>query len=73
HLYKILDSCKQLTVSQGSSEEDTAGMVTIITGFQLDDTDAFSAPMQSALQAASSAGIEIKNVLDFYKQWKEMG
>ncbi|KAM4603240.1 nonsense-mediated mRNA decay factor SMG5 [Discoglossus pictus] len=73
HLYKILDSCKQLTVSQGSSEEDTAGMVTIITGFQIDDPDDISAAMQSALQAASSASIEIKNVLDFYKQWKEMG
>ncbi|XP_053560577.1 nonsense-mediated mRNA decay factor SMG5 isoform X2 [Bombina bombina] len=73
HLYKILDSCKQLTVSQGSSEEDTAGMVTIITGFQLDDADCISDFMQSALQAASSASIEIKNVLDFYKQWKEMG
>ncbi|XP_066464832.1 nonsense-mediated mRNA decay factor SMG5 isoform X2 [Eleutherodactylus coqui] len=73
HLYKILDSCKQLTVSQGSNEEETAGMVTIITGFQLDDPECFSAAMQSALQAVSSSSIEIKNVLDFYKQWKEIG
>ncbi|KAM4690025.1 nonsense-mediated mRNA decay factor SMG5 [Rhinophrynus dorsalis] len=73
HLYKILDSCKQLTVSQGSNEEDTAGMVTIITGFKLDSLDCFSAAMQAALQAASSSNIEIKNVVDFYKQWKEMG
>ncbi|XP_069807489.1 nonsense-mediated mRNA decay factor SMG5 isoform X1 [Dendropsophus ebraccatus] len=73
HLYKILDSCKQLTVSQGSNEEETSGMVTIITGFQLDDPECFSSAMQSALQAVSSSSIEIKNVLDFYKQWKEMG
>ncbi|XP_056401128.1 nonsense-mediated mRNA decay factor SMG5 isoform X2 [Hyla sarda] len=73
HLYKILDSCKQLTVSQGSNEEETAGMVTIITGFQLDDPECFSPAMQSALQAVSGSNIEIKNVLDFYKQWKEMG
>lgn len=46
NLYKILDSCKQLTVSQGSGEDDTTGMVTIITGFQLEDPSAFSAPMQ---------------------------
>lgn len=73
HLYKILDSCKQLTVSQGSNEEETAGMVTIITGFQIDEPECFSSAMQSALQAAASSNIEIKNVLDFYKQWKEMG
>uniref|UniRef100_A0A672UYE7 Nonsense-mediated mRNA decay factor n=1 Tax=Strigops habroptila TaxID=2489341 RepID=A0A672UYE7_STRHB len=73
NLYKILDSCKQLTVSQGSGEDDTTGMVTIITGFQLEDPSMFSAPMQSAIQAAASASVEIKNVLEFYKQWKEMG
>ncbi|NXI89316.1 SMG5 protein, partial [Psophia crepitans] len=73
NLYKILDSCKQLTVSQGSGEDDTTGMVTIITGFQLEDPSAFSAPMQSAIQAAANASVEIKNVLEFYKQWKEMG
>ncbi|XP_043358020.1 protein SMG5 isoform X4 [Dermochelys coriacea] len=73
NLYKILDSCKQLTVSQGNGEDDTTGMVTIITGFQPDDPSKFSAPMQSAIQAAASASVEIKNVLEFYKQWKEMG
>ncbi|NWH55156.1 SMG5 protein, partial [Fregata magnificens] len=73
NLYKILDSCKQLTVSQGSGEDDTTGMVTIITGFQLEDPSMFSAPMQSAIQAAANASVEIKNVLEFYKQWKEMG
>ncbi|KAF1500424.1 Protein SMG5, partial [Eudyptula minor novaehollandiae] len=73
NLYKILDSCKQLTVSQGSGEDDTTGMVTIITGFQLEDPSTFSVPMQSAIQAAANASVEIKNVLEFYKQWKEMG
>uniref|UniRef100_A0A8C8B215 Nonsense-mediated mRNA decay factor n=1 Tax=Otus sunia TaxID=257818 RepID=A0A8C8B215_9STRI len=73
NLYKILDSCKQLTVSQGSGDDDTTGMVTIITGFQLEDPSTFSAPMQSAIQAAANASVEIKNVLEFYKQWKEMG
>lgn len=31
---------------QGSGEDDTTGMVTIITGFQLEDPSVFSAPMQ---------------------------
>uniref|UniRef100_H3AQN3 Nonsense-mediated mRNA decay factor n=1 Tax=Latimeria chalumnae TaxID=7897 RepID=H3AQN3_LATCH len=73
HLYKILDSCRQLTVSQGSGEEDTSGMVTILTGLQVEDPGLFSANMQAAFQAAASKGIEIQNILEFYKQWKEMG
>ncbi|XP_039608358.1 protein SMG5 [Polypterus senegalus] len=75
HLHKIIDSCRQLTVSQGNGEEDTAGMVTILTGFQIDEDNfsSLSPHMQSAVQAVVAAGIEIKNVLDFYKQWKEMG
>lgn len=29
--------------------------------------------LQAALQAAAHASVDIKNVLDFYKQWKEIG
>uniref|UniRef100_A0A8C0R9V3 Nonsense-mediated mRNA decay factor n=1 Tax=Canis lupus familiaris TaxID=9615 RepID=A0A8C0R9V3_CANLF len=72
-LYKILDSCKQLTLAQGAGEEDPSGMVTIVTGFPLDNPSALSGPMQAALQAATHASVDIKNVLDFYKQWKEIG
>nr|XP_023423278.1 protein SMG5 isoform X2 [Cavia porcellus] len=72
-LYKILDSCKQLTLAQGTGEEDPSGMVTIITGLPLDNPSALSGPMQAALQAAAHASVDIKNVLDFYKQWKEIG
>uniref|UniRef100_A0A452UVE9 Nonsense-mediated mRNA decay factor n=1 Tax=Ursus maritimus TaxID=29073 RepID=A0A452UVE9_URSMA len=72
-LYKILDSCKQLTLAQGAGEEDPSGMVTIITGLSLDNPSALSGPMQAALQAAAHASVDIKNVLDFYKQWKEIG
>ncbi|MGH0181903.1 UNVERIFIED_CONTAM: hypothetical protein FKN15_008355 [Acipenser sinensis] len=46
HLYKMVDSCRQLTVSQGSGEEDTAGMVTILTGFHIEDVTALSPHMQ---------------------------
>lgn len=28
---------------------------------------------QAALQAAAHASVDVKNVLDFYKQWKEIG
>ncbi|XP_077883510.1 nonsense-mediated mRNA decay factor SMG5 isoform X2 [Ictidomys tridecemlineatus] len=72
-LYKILDSCKQLTLAQGTGEEDPSGMVTIVTGLPLDNPSALSGPMQAALQAAAHASVDIKNVLDFYKQWKEIG
>lgn len=56
NLYKILDSCKQLTVSQSSGDDDTTGMVTIITGFQLEDPGALSAPMQVGRTAALRPG-----------------
>ncbi|XP_019518070.1 PREDICTED: protein SMG5 isoform X1 [Hipposideros armiger] len=72
-LYKILDSCKQLTLAQGAGEEDPSGMVTIVTGLPLDNPSALSGPMQAALQAAAHASVDVKNVLDFYKQWKEIG
>ncbi|XP_051849755.1 nonsense-mediated mRNA decay factor SMG5 isoform X1 [Antechinus flavipes] len=72
-LYKILDSCKQLTLAQGIGEDDPSGMVTIVTGLQMDDPSTFSSSMQAAIQAATHASVEIKNVLDFYKQWKEIG
>lgn len=45
-LYKVLDSCKQLTLAQGAGEEDPSGMVTIISGLPLDDPSALSGPMQ---------------------------
>lgn len=88
-------------------------MVTIITGFPLDNPTALSGPMQvglgqqegtgwevapaqapsdvtaspaptnlsspfgpfpqAALQAAAHASVDVQNVLDFYKQWKEIG
>lgn len=48
-LYKILDSCKQLTLAQGAGEEDPSGMVTIVTGFPLDNPSALSGPMQVGL------------------------
>uniref|UniRef100_A0A3Q4GQ84 Nonsense-mediated mRNA decay factor n=1 Tax=Neolamprologus brichardi TaxID=32507 RepID=A0A3Q4GQ84_NEOBR len=37
HLYKMVDSCRQLTVSQSNGDEDTAGMVTILTGHEVEE------------------------------------
>ncbi|XP_041037472.1 protein SMG5 [Carcharodon carcharias] len=73
HLYKILDSCKQLTVSQGSGEEEVSGMVTILTDFSPDNPGSLSSHVQVALHAAHNSGVDVKNILDFYRQWKEMG
>lgn len=72
-LYKMVDSCRQLTLSQSLGDEDTAGMVTILTGRQPEDMSAQSTAMKAALQAAGSAGMEVKHIADFYQQWKEMG
>ncbi|XP_028985612.1 nonsense-mediated mRNA decay factor SMG5 [Betta splendens] len=73
HLYKMVDSCRQLTVSQSNGDEDTAGMVTILTGHQVEALYTQSAAMKSAIQVAGSSGMELKNIVEFYRQWKEIG
>ncbi|XP_043117088.1 protein SMG5 isoform X1 [Puntigrus tetrazona] len=73
HLYKMVDSCRQLTGSQSSGDEDTAGMVTILTGHSLEELTERSASMKAAVQVVAAAGMELKNITDFYRQWKEMG
>ncbi|KAK5892128.1 hypothetical protein CesoFtcFv8_012539 [Champsocephalus esox] len=72
-LYKMVDSCRQLTVSQSNGDEDTAGMVTILTDHQVEELCTQSAAMKAAIQAAGSAGMELKNIVEFYRQWKEIG
>uniref|UniRef100_A0A8C9TIX9 Nonsense-mediated mRNA decay factor n=1 Tax=Scleropages formosus TaxID=113540 RepID=A0A8C9TIX9_SCLFO len=73
HLYKMVDSCRQLTMSQNNGEEDTTGMVTILTGHSVEDLPTRSAAMKSAVQAVAAAGMELKNIQEFYRQWKEIG
>ncbi|KAG7283366.1 hypothetical protein CRUP_000892 [Coryphaenoides rupestris] len=73
HLYKMVDSCRQLTVSQSNGDDDTAGMVTILTGHAVEELGSRSAAMKVAVQAASAAGMELKNMVAFYRQWKEIG
>ncbi|XP_029928033.1 nonsense-mediated mRNA decay factor SMG5 [Myripristis murdjan] len=73
HLYKMVDSCRQLTVSQSNGDEDTAGMVTILTGHLVEELCTRSAAMKSAIQAVGAAGMELKNIVEFYRQWKEIG
>uniref|UniRef100_A0A3Q3E643 Nonsense-mediated mRNA decay factor n=1 Tax=Labrus bergylta TaxID=56723 RepID=A0A3Q3E643_9LABR len=81
HLYKMVDSCRQLTVSQSNGDEDTAGMVTILTGHQifkilvlyLFESHVSSLSCQTTIQAVGSAGMELKNIVAFYRQWKEIG
>lgn len=46
HLYKMVDSCRQLTVSQSNGDEDTAGMVTILTGHEVEELCTRSAAMK---------------------------
>ncbi|XP_029307960.1 nonsense-mediated mRNA decay factor SMG5 isoform X2 [Cottoperca gobio] len=73
HLYKMVDSCRQLTVSQSNGDEDTAGMVTILTDHRVEELCTQSAAMKVAIQAVGSAGMELKNIVEFYRQWKEIG
>ncbi|XP_008849713.1 protein SMG5 isoform X2 [Nannospalax galili] len=69
-LYNILDFCKSLLNSSRPGTPDPSSMVTIITGICLDNPRNFSYPLQLVLGMATEAGVEIKNILIFHKEWK---
>ncbi|EHB01051.1 Protein SMG5 [Heterocephalus glaber] len=69
-LYNILDFCKVLLDSSRPGTPDPSSMVTIITGICLDNPRNFSYPLQLVLGTATEAGVEIKNILRFYREWK---
>lgn len=45
----MVDSCRQLTVSQSNGDEDTAGMVTILTAHEVEELCSQSAAMKVGL------------------------
>lgn len=51
----MVDSCRQLTVSQSNGDEDTAGMVTILTGHQVEELCTRSAAMKVSNHDVSSS------------------
>ncbi|XP_036064504.1 protein SMG5-like [Onychomys torridus] len=69
-LYNILEFCKSLLDSSRPGILDPSSMVTIITGVCLDHPRNFSYPLQLVLGMATEAGVEIKNILNFHKEWK---
>ncbi|KAL1767848.1 SMG5-like isoform X1 [Sigmodon hispidus] len=68
-LYNILEFCKSLLDSSRPGILDPSNMVTIITGVCLDHPRNFSYPLQLVLGMATEAGVEIKNILNFHKEW----
>ncbi|VTJ67948.1 Hypothetical predicted protein [Marmota monax] len=69
-LFNILDFCKSLLDSSRPGTPDPSSMVTIITGICLDNPRNFSYPLQLVLGTATEAGVEIKNILHFHREWK---
>lgn len=51
----MVDSCRQLTVSQSNGDEDTAGMVTILTDHQVEELCTRSAAMKVSPQRTLTA------------------
>ena len=45
----MVDSCRQLTISQSNGDDDTAGMVTILTGHAVEELSSRSAAMKVSL------------------------
>nr|XP_044998566.1 protein SMG5-like isoform X2 [Jaculus jaculus]XP_044998567.1 protein SMG5-like isoform X2 [Jaculus jaculus]XP_044998568.1 protein SMG5-like isoform X2 [Jaculus jaculus]XP_044998569.1 protein SMG5-like isoform X2 [Jaculus jaculus]XP_044998570.1 protein SMG5-like isoform X2 [Jaculus jaculus]XP_044998571.1 protein SMG5-like isoform X2 [Jaculus jaculus]XP_044998572.1 protein SMG5-like isoform X2 [Jaculus jaculus]XP_044998573.1 protein SMG5-like isoform X2 [Jaculus jaculus] len=69
-LYNILDFCQGLLDTSRPGTPDPSSMVTIITGVCLDNPRNFSYPLQLVLGMATEAGVEIKNILGFHREWK---
>ncbi|XP_054982672.1 nonsense-mediated mRNA decay factor SMG5-like isoform X2 [Sorex araneus] len=72
-LYNVLDFCKGLLNSSRLHTGTPSSMVTIITGICLDNPRNFSYPLQLALGTAAEAGVEIKNVRRFHREWTAVG
>ncbi|MEJ1287669.1 hypothetical protein NN561_018690 [Cricetulus griseus] len=69
-LYNILEFCKSLLDSSRPGILEPSSMVTIITGVCLEHPRNFSYPLQLVLGMATEAGVEVKNILNFHKEWK---
>ncbi|KFO35222.1 Protein SMG5 [Fukomys damarensis] len=69
-LYNILDFCKGLLDSSRPGIPDPSSVVTVITDICLDNPRNFSYPLQLVLGTATEAGMEIKNILHFHREWK---
>ncbi|XP_037358508.1 nonsense-mediated mRNA decay factor SMG5-like [Talpa occidentalis] len=69
-LYNILDFCKGLLESSRPGPSNPSSMVTIITGICLNNPRNFSYPLQLALGTATEAGVEVKNIRRFHREWK---
>ena len=69
-LYNMLDICRGLLDSSWLGTPDHRNMITILTGICLDNPRNLSYPLQLVLGTATEAGVEVKNVLRFYRKWK---
>ncbi|KAJ8785072.1 hypothetical protein J1605_007628 [Eschrichtius robustus] len=69
-LYNILDFCKGLLDSSQPGTPDPSSMITIITGICLDNPGNFSYALQLVMGTAIEAGVEIKNIRRFHREWK---
>ncbi|KAM9689918.1 nonsense-mediated mRNA decay factor SMG5-like [Dama dama] len=69
-LYNMLDFCRGLLDSSWLETPDHSSMITILTGICLDNPRNLSYPLQLVLGVATEAGVDVKNVLRFYRKWK---
>ncbi|OWK01519.1 hypothetical protein Celaphus_00018714 [Cervus elaphus hippelaphus] len=67
-LYNILDFFRGLLDSSWPGTPDHNSMITILMGICLDNPRNLSYPPQLALGMATEAGVEVKNILHFYRK-----
>lgn len=67
----MVDSCRQLTISQNNGDEDTAGMVTILTGHHVEELSSRSAAMKVSpfyLHCTSTGGMKVNDAADNFNK-----
>ncbi|XP_074058217.1 nonsense-mediated mRNA decay factor SMG5-like [Macrotis lagotis] len=69
-LYQILEDCKGLVEAPKLEVDDRSQKMNVLTGLIVDNPRTFSHPLLSDFKNSNSISVDIKHVLQFYREWK---
>ncbi|XP_051830457.1 nonsense-mediated mRNA decay factor SMG5-like [Antechinus flavipes] len=69
-LNKILEQCKDLVRGPKSDVNDRSHRMNILTSIIVNNPNTFCHPLLSDFQTSASISVEIKHILQFYREWK---
>ncbi|KAM9095437.1 protein SMG5-like [Sarcophilus harrisii] len=69
-LNKILEECKGLVRGLTSDTDDRSHRMNILTSIVVNNPSTFCHPLLSDFQTSATISVEIKHILQFYREWK---